>query len=102
MAKSKERKEDPLKTLAYTAKMRLAKNSYTPDLPKPPKNATPRQKEIYVKLCELKRDGKDVENPIQCFGDAQTLATLTVEERQRYIIQICADYISMKSLIDGK
>lgn len=91
----------PMRTLATEAKARLLSDSYRRDLPPIPKNATPRQREIYLKLFELRKGGEHIENPIAIFADEQKLQTLTHEERQRYIMQLSADYISMKSALDA-
>ena len=91
----------PMRTLASEAKARLTSGGYRRDLPPVPKNATPQQREIYLKLCELRKDGENIENPIALFADKQKLSSLTHEERQRYIMQISADYLSMRSALDS-
>ncbi|MDE5601933.1 MAG: hypothetical protein K2J16_05490 [Clostridia bacterium] len=91
----------PMRTLASEAKARLASGGYRRDLPPVPKNATPQQREIYLKLCELRKGGENIENPIALFADKQKLSTLTHEERQRYIMQISADYLSMRTALDS-
>lgn len=88
-----------LRTLAGQAKARLSKGSYGEE-PSAPKNVTPRQREIYIKLCELAASGEEVTNPIALFADKQLLASLPHEEKQRYILQLCADYISMRNMLD--
>ena len=89
-----------MRTMANEAKARLSSNNYRRGLPPIPKNATPQQREIYIKLYELRRDGDGVDNPIAVFADEQKLATLSHEERQRYIMQLSADYISMRTALD--
>lgn len=91
----------PMRDLANQAKARLLYNDYTRPYPPVPRNATPQQREIYIKLYELRQGGKTVENPILEFADEQKLKELSHEERQRYIIQLCADYISMRSALDN-
>lgn len=91
----------PMRTLAYEAKARLLDNDYRRGQPPVPKNATPQQKEIYLKLYELRKDGDGVDNPIALFADEKKLSSLTHEERQRYIMQLSADYISMRNALDS-
>ena len=74
-----------MRTLAKSAKSRLGQGTYDKDEINAPKSVTPNQKELYVKLLKLKRDGKDVSNPIAEFADNEKLTKLSHEERQRYI-----------------
>lgn len=90
-----------MRTMANEAKARLMGNEYKRGLPPVPKNATPQQKEIYLKLYELRQGGEGVDNPIAQFADEKKLSSLTHEERQRYIMQISADYISMRNALDA-
>ena len=76
--------------------------AYDKDEINAPKSVTPNQKELYVKLLKLKRDGKDVSNPIAEFADNEKLTKLSHEERQRYILNLCADYMLAKRLVDEK
>ena len=91
----------PMRTLASEAKARLASGGYRRDLPPVPKNATPQQREIYLKLYELRQGGQGVDNPVATFADEQKLKSLSHEERQRYIMQISADYLSMRTALDS-
>ncbi len=93
----------PMRTLATEAKNRLARNDYRRNQPPVPKNATPQQREIYLKLCDLRQTGEiKIDNPITYFADPDKLKTLSHDERQRYIIQISADYLSMRAAIEVK
>lgn len=92
----------PMRELANQAKARLSYNDYTRPNPPVPKNATPQQREIYLKLYELRQGGQGVDNPVATFADEQKLKTLSHEERQRYIIQLCSDYISMRTALDER
>lgn len=92
----------PIRNLAKTAKSRLANNSYDQDEISAPKNLTPQQKEIYLKLIKLARAGEDVSDPISKFADEQKLCTLPREERQRYVLSLCADYVQIKQYISQK
>ena len=92
----------PMRELASQAKARLSYNDYARPNPPVPKNATPQQREIYLKLYELRQGGKSVDNPVAVFADEQKLKSLPHEERQRYIIQLCADYISMRTALENK
>ena len=89
----------PMRDLAGQAKSRLINNDYARPYPPVPKNATPQQREIYLKLYELKQNGKTVDNPVTALADPQKLKELSHEEKQRYIIQLCSDYISMRSAL---
>lgn len=90
----------PMRTMANEAKARLSSNEYRRGMPPVPKNATPQQKEIYLKLYELRKGGDGVDNPIAMFADEKKLSTLSHDERQRYIMQLSADYISMRNALD--
>ena len=87
-----------IRSMANEAKTRLANNSYSEK--SIPKNITAEQKEIYFKLQEIKKEGIELSNPVTQLGDPKTLATLSHAEKQRYIIQLCADYIKVKSIIE--
>ena len=91
-----------MRDMAQAAKARLAVNSYKSE-PPVPKNATPQQREIYIKLYEMRtKDGSaNVDNPIDAFADKKKLQALSHDERQRYIMQLCSDYISMRSALDS-
>lgn len=91
----------PMRTLATEAKARLASGDYRRDLPPIPKHATQQQREIYIKLYDLRKGGEQIENPIAVFADEKKLAALSHEDRQRYIMQLSADYISMRAALDS-
>lgn len=91
-----------MRSLAKEAKSRLANNNYDPDEINAPKNLTPQQKEIYLKLVKLSRTGEDISDPISQFADAEKLRTLPHEERQRYVLSLCADYVQIKNYISQK
>ncbi len=95
-------KKCTMRDMAQAAKARLMLNSYK-DEPPVPKNATPQQREIYVKLYEKRISGEsaNVDNPIEAFADKKKLQTLSHDERQRYIMQLCSDYVSMRSALDA-
>lgn len=82
-----------VRQLAKSAKSRLCKNDYEQEVA--PTGATPEQKEIYLKLCKLQKDGETVTDP-------EKLKTLSHEEKQRYILSLCADYVSVKKYLDEK
>lgn len=87
-----------IRNLANDAKRRLSNNSYQEKAV--PKNITASQKEIYFKLQKIKKDGETLTSPVAQLGDAKLLATMTHEEKQRYIINLCEDYIKVKSIIE--
>lgn len=89
-----------LRSLACEAKTRLTNNTYDVDR-QTPRNITPQQREIYIKLCELTRRGERVDNPILCFADKEKLNSLSHDERQRYILQLSADYVSMRNIVEN-
>ncbi|MEG2540413.1 MAG: hypothetical protein RSB59_01375 [Clostridia bacterium] len=101
---NKKHKKCEIRRMANEAKDRLSKNNYKANLPllTPPKNISPSQKEIFIKLCGFVENGKTLDNPIKQLADENKLATLSHEERQRYILQLSADYVSMKRAIDEK
>ncbi len=88
-----------LRTLAAQAKDRLSKGTY--QKPAAPTNITPGQREIYLRLLELKANGEEVVNPIAQLADPAKLRSLSHEDRQRYILQLSADYVSMRTLLDS-
>lgn len=88
-----------LRSLAAEAKARLNQNSYAE--PGAPKNISPQQKEIYIKLCALKRSGEEIVNPIAQLADEELLKTLPHDQRQRYIIQLSADYVCVRGMMDN-
>lgn len=92
----------PIRNLAKTAKSRLISNSYDQDEINAPKNLTPQQKEIYLKLVKLSRNGEEVLDPISKFADENKLRLLSREERQRYVLALCADYVQIKQYIAQK
>ena len=89
----------PMRDLANQAKARLAKGEYF--APAAPANITPRQREIFLKLTELKKHGEDVVDPIAQLADKKLLGSLSHDERQRYIIQLASDYVSVKNMLDS-
>lgn len=60
-----------VRQLAKSAKSRLCKNDYEQEVA--PTGATPEQKEIYLKLCKLQKDGETVTNPVASFADPEKL-----------------------------
>ena len=90
-----------IRTKANEAKARLVKNNYA-EQNAIPKNITAEQQVIYFKMKKMKNEGIALTNPVVQLGDAKTLATLSHEEKQRYIINLCADYVKVKSIIDGE
>lgn len=85
--------------MAAKAKARLTKGEYS--APIAPANITPRQREIFLKLYDLKKHGEDVVDPIAQLADQKLMRSLSHEERQRYIIQLASDYVSVRNLMDG-
>ncbi|MBO4380749.1 MAG: hypothetical protein J5815_01185 [Clostridia bacterium] len=90
-----------IRNLANEAKTRLSKNNYA-EQNAIPKNITAEQQAIYFKLKQLKKDGQELTSPVAELGDPKILATLSHEEKQRYIIRLCADYVKVKSIIENE
>lgn len=90
-----------LRELAKSAKSRLCDNRYDSEK-SVPKGATPEQKAIFLKLCQMQKEGETVVNPVACFADQEKMKTLSHEDRQRYILTVCADYVSMKHFVENK
>lgn len=88
-----------IRDMANQAKVRLAKGEYVKS--PAPTNITPRQREIFLKLCELKKHGEEVVNPIAQLADENLMRSLSHDERQRYIIQLASDYVSVKNILDS-
>lgn len=84
--------------MANEAKKRLASGDYSEKYI--PKNITSSQKEIYFKLQKMKKEGEELTSPVSQLGDQNLLATLSHEEKQRYIIRLCEDYIKVKAIIE--
>lgn len=95
-------KDCELRQKAKEARRRLINNCYNQDEIGAPKDISPQQKAIYLKLISLLRDGKQNINPIEQFADKNLLSSLPYEDRQRYIMQICADYIVMKNEVEKR
>lgn len=93
-------KDCALRNLAKSAKKRLCADNYSEQIA--PKDATPSQRELCEKIVKLKQEGEDVINPVEQLADKKLLSTLSHEQRQRYIINLCADYVSVKSFFDKK
>lgn len=89
-----------MRTLANEAKERLKNNEYGE--PSAPKFATPQQKELFLRIQEINKQGLEVVNPIAQLADRNKLESLPHDQRQRYIMQLAADYASIKNLINGK
>ncbi len=96
--------ECELRSIAQQAKKRLTTNDYADCSGPyaPPKNITPAQREIYIKIAEMAKNGEDVLNPIKQFADEDKMATLSHAERQRYILSVAADYATMKRVFDER
>jgi len=90
-----------IRTKANEAKARLLKNDYK-EQNAIPKNITAEQKIIYFKMKKLKSEGIALTNPVSQLGDPKTLATLNHAEKQRYIINLCADYVKVKQILDAE
>lgn len=86
---------------ANEAKARLLKNAYS-EQNAIPKNITSEQQVIYFKMKKMKNEGIALTNPVAQLGDAKLLASLSHEEKQRYIINLCANYVKVKSIIDNE
>lgn len=91
-----------MRSMAQEAKRRLLHNDYSRNsgAMAPPKDITPSQRAIYIRLKELSEAGEDVINPVQQLADKEKLQSLNHEERQRYILQLSADYVSMRRALD--
>jgi len=89
-----------IRELAAKAKARLLNKPSMDAMPPFPKTATPEQREIFIKLYKMKKGGENVDNPISVLADPKKMTELSGEEKQRYIIQLAADYTAMKRLID--
>lgn len=91
----------PIRNMANSAKARLCANTYFDDLNMGvPKNITPQQKQMYLKICEIKDSGEELINPIQQLADTEKMNSLSHEEKQRYIMQLSADYVCVKNLVE--
>ena len=86
--------------MASEARTRLMKNDYSEKAV--PKNITASQREIYFKLQQIKKNGEELTSPVAQLGDAKLLATLTHEEKQKYIIRLCSDYVKVKEIIENE
>ena len=89
-----------MRSLANEAKERLKNNDYKE--PSAPKFATPQQKEIFLKLQEMLKQGEEIVNPIAQRADREKRDSLPHDQKQRYIMQLAADYVSMRTLINEK
>lgn len=92
-----------IRTLAHEAKRRLKEGAYDREAACAlPQGASPSQKRIYIRLKELLDRGEEVVNPIRQLADADLVARLSHEEKQRYILRLAADYTAMKKELDSR
>lgn len=92
-----------IRTLAHEAKRRLKEGAYDREATCAlPQGASPSQKRIYIRLKELLDRGEEVVNPIRQLADADLVARLSHEEKQRYILRLAADYTAMKKELDSR
>lgn len=91
-----------IRSMAVEAKKRLQSKAYgTGEIPAPA-GISPTQRRIYIRLRELRESGEEVVNPIQQLADKEFMKGLSHEERQRYIIQLAADYLAVKKELDDR
>ena len=90
-----------IRNMANEAKARLKNNAYA-ETNAIPKNITSEQQVIYFKLRQMKKDGVALTHPVDQLGDEQKLATLSHEEKQRYIINLLADYVKVKQIVENE
>lgn len=64
-----------------------------------PREQRPNKKKYISNFANCK---KTVTNPVASFADPEKLKTLSHEEKQRYILSLCADYVSVKKYLDEK
>lgn len=93
-------KDCTIRNMAKSAKKRLGANDYSCQIA--PKNATVEQKSMCEKIIALKNVGEEIVNPVAQLADKDLLNSLSHEERQRYILKLCADYIAVKKFFDEK
>lgn len=91
-----------MREAAKSARTRLMTKAYDSDEISAPKNITPQQRAIYLKLVKLSRAGEDVSDPVALFADSKKFATLSHEEKQRYVLTLCADFVQMKRYLEHK
>ncbi len=91
-----------MRIMASEAKKRLGSNNYADEYVDfvPLKGVTPSEREVYLKLKVMLENGEEINNPLQQLADKKKLENMTHEEKQRYIIQLSADYVSMKKLFN--
>ncbi len=93
-----------IRTMAKQAKDRLKTNEYDSNFGElaPPKGITPSQRNVYLKLKTMFENGEDIKNPIQQLADREMLMQLSHQDRQRYILQLSADYVEMRKTLTEK
>lgn len=86
-----------IRNLANEAKQRLIKGEYYPPVLEPSKNFTPSEKDMFLKLRDLYEKGEEVVNPVEQLADKDYMDSLPHDERQRYIMTLCSNYVDMKN-----
>lgn len=92
-----------IRDLAKEAKNRLRAGAYDRELARSvPQGVSLSQRRMYIRLKELLDRGEEVVNPVRQLADAEELARLSYDERQRYVLRLAADYTAMKRELDGR
>lgn len=89
-----------IRNLANEAKLRLVKGEYYPSVLEPSKSFTPAEKDMFLKLRELYERGEEVINPVEQLADKDYMNSLSHDERQRYIVSLCANYVDMRKELE--
>lgn len=85
-----------IRSLAVEARKRLIEDDYYPSVLEPSKSFSPSEREVFLKLRDLYERGEDVTNPVEQLADKKYMESLPHDERQRYVINLCANYVDMK------
>lgn len=86
-----------IRNLAIEAKSRLMKGEYYPSVLEPSKNFTPSERDMFLRLRDLYEKGEEITNPVEQLADKEYMNSLPHDERQRYIMNLCTNYVEMKN-----
>ena len=91
----------PIRALAIEAKKRLKDNDYVNynslDTIDTKNSLTPMEEQVYKKLKAYLDCGEEIINPILQLGDKDYIATLSPQEKQKYILALSNAYLSFKN-----
>lgn len=91
----------PIRSLAIEAKKRLKDNDYVNynslDTVDTKNSLTPMEEQVYRKMKAYLDCGEEIINPIVQLGDKDYIATLSPQDKQKYILELSNAYLSLRN-----